>query len=535
MFDRLIENWLINVNELGYQIPFCQVLLLNGYRILHISRHGRGEHGVDIAARSPQGQLTAYQLKCGDIRLPDWRKMRDEVAELVQLPVHHPGVRKAEAHIPYLVTNGEILGDAVESIDRYAVKWESQGYPHLGILQRHELLSLFVRSHGSYLPADIVDFRQFVELYVSDFYDRVPRERLAAFLAKLVSDSNVHGRQRVKRMVESMALMSSYILEQYERVRNFISAAEGWTIVGATIMHVAEQHKLKAKDYEPSLRLAWTALERNLYDFQADTVERKNFIELSFLEGDMVNIRGARTAITLGWLAAIELIRRIIDIPAFEKGRVRDVIKREIPNLRISGESDWPIIALLSIYVEDSVGSHEGESLLVSWVQQIVAANGGRSPEGLPNPYWLQEKVLALHYRRLPPYEREHFEGQSYTVLSALDMLVRRMCRQQVGARWARVSRLGFCNYVPDNDAEWFLWRSTKGDLQIVHSKQPKSWGEWRAATRFAYRDSVPRLLLAHPEWIPPFALTYPHRMNRELTAAVDAVFGERADLASRD
>lgn len=531
MFDRLIENWLINVNELGYQIPFCQVLLLNGYKILHISRHGRGEHGVDIAARSPQGQLTAYQLKCGDIRLPEWRRMRDEVAELVQLPVHHPGVRRGETHIPYLVTNGEIIGDAVESIDRYAAKWESQGYPHLRILQRHELLGLFVESHGSYIPVELVDFRQFVELYISDFYDRVPRERLAGFLGKLVSSSKVHGRPRVKRMVESMALMSSYILEQYERVGNFISAAEGWTVVGATIMHVAEQHKMKAKDYEPSLKLAWTALERSLHKFQTDTVGRKTFIEIPFLEADTVNIRGARTAITLGWLAGVELTRSIVNLPVVDKAGVRDVIKREIPNLRISGESDRPIVAILSIYIEGTVGTREAESFLVSWVRQVVAANSGREPGGLPNPYWLQEKVLALHYGRLPPYEREYFEGQSYTVWSALDMLVRRMCRQQVAVRWALVSRLGFCNYVPDGDAEWFLWRSTKGDLQIVHSKQPKSWGGWRTATRFVHRESIPRLLLAHTEWLLPFALTYPHRMNRELTAAVDAIFGDRADI----
>jgi hypothetical protein len=27
MIEKLIENWLINVHELGYQIPFCEVLL----------------------------------------------------------------------------------------------------------------------------------------------------------------------------------------------------------------------------------------------------------------------------------------------------------------------------------------------------------------------------------------------------------------------------------------------------------------------------------------------------------------------------
>ena len=43
MYEKLIEHWLTNVNELGFQLPLCEALLAQGYSILHVSRHGRGE------------------------------------------------------------------------------------------------------------------------------------------------------------------------------------------------------------------------------------------------------------------------------------------------------------------------------------------------------------------------------------------------------------------------------------------------------------------------------------------------------------
>ena len=127
MHEKLVEHWLTSANELGYQIPFCEVLIARGFEIIHVSTHGRGEHGKDIIARSANGGLWTFQLKGGDIALSDWRRMRTEVAELVELPVRFPGVSESEAHTPVLVTNGEIRGDAIENIKRYAKLWRKNG------------------------------------------------------------------------------------------------------------------------------------------------------------------------------------------------------------------------------------------------------------------------------------------------------------------------------------------------------------------------------------------------------------------------
>src|ERR1051325_11175993 len=226
MIERLIENWLINVHELGYQIPFCEVLLTQKYTVLHVSRHGRGEHGKDVIARDPNGHLFAFQLKCGDINLREWREIRGEVEELVRLPVSVtlPTIRQEEPHTPVLVTNGEIQGDVPISINSFADAWVSAGSQRLQVWQRHELLSMFINAHGVYLPTELTDFRQFVELYVSNFNDRIPRKKLAEFLSKLVNPAIVKGKgKKIKRAIESIVLLGSYLIEPYKRADKHIS------------------------------------------------------------------------------------------------------------------------------------------------------------------------------------------------------------------------------------------------------------------------------------------------------------------------
>lgn len=87
---------------------------------------------MDVIARHPDGQLHTFQLKGPkDIDLPEWRRIQDEIRDLVQLPVIDPSIDREEPHIPFLVTNGEIVGDALSSIEEYANDWERRGCLYL--------------------------------------------------------------------------------------------------------------------------------------------------------------------------------------------------------------------------------------------------------------------------------------------------------------------------------------------------------------------------------------------------------------------
>jgi len=528
MIEKLIENWLINVHELGYQIPFCEVLLTERYTLLHVSRHGRGEHGKDLIARDSHGRLFAFQLKGGDINLTAWHAMRGEVEELVRLPVSvtAPNLRTEERHTPVLVTNGELTGDAPRSIEAFATEWERLGAPRLEIWQKHQLLGKFIAAHGSYLPTDLEDFRDFVELYVADFQDRLSRKRFAEFLIKLVNPSIARGRsRRTKRAIESMVLLGSYVIELYERMGNHVSAAEGWTIIAASIFNVAERENLAETHYKASLDLVWCGLVQNLENLQREVLDRKHFVESDSIFAETDFIRGVRTSTTLGWLATRSLIRGLEGQYDPENKRLLKVFQTARSSLRITGEADWPYIVSISLFIEKWLSSKAAEVLIESWVRSVIDANRDENIGGVPPPYWLQEKVLALRYGQLAPHKEELFTEHSYTIQSALDMMVRRLRRQFIATYWPEASRLTFCNYVPDSPDEWFLWRSSKGDLELIVPEQPASWSEWSKQVSTMKRDSVPSVIFKHPEWIMPFVLTYPQRLNRSIAAVLEALF----------
>jgi hypothetical protein len=79
--------------------------------------------------------------------------------------------------------------------------------------------------------------------------------------------------------------------------------------------------------------------------------------------------------------------------------------------------------------------------------------------------------------------------------------------------------------------AEWFLWRGYDGYTRLDNPQRRVSWSTWRQTVNQIPQNSVPQILIENSQWLLPFALTYPHRVTRELSGAIDVIFGERADL----
>src|SRR5664280_2859060 len=108
MTEKLLENWLTNTNERGYMLPFCQLLLSKGYKLLYISPHGLLEQGKDVIALNKNNKPEAFQLKNGNVTLGEWRNIKGEIDELVTIPIQHPSVSEKSNYKSWLVTNGEI-------------------------------------------------------------------------------------------------------------------------------------------------------------------------------------------------------------------------------------------------------------------------------------------------------------------------------------------------------------------------------------------------------------------------------------------
>ena len=520
MYERLIENWLTNVNELGYQIPFREVLLTLGFRILYVSSHGPGEHGKDIVARDGSGKLWAFQLKGGRIKLQEWRRMRDEVRELVELPVQFPGISRTEPFQPVLVTNGDLTTDARDNIHAYAGKWSRSGSARLDVWSGRKLLAMFVEAHGSFLPGHVEDFRLLAELYGFDPSDRIPRRKLLRLLTEIVRSESVgKTAQQRKRALESMVLSGSYLVGQYESVENYVSAVEGWTIVAAAVLYMVQRDGISPQAYEPSLSLVRHAYEGNLFRLSEEAKNAPNWVQGTLILAEP-GIFPARVGLMLGWLAAA-----VLDggRPLDERTRevVGSVLLRELPHFRMVGEVDFPRLVAVILLAEMLGHDEVARRLLLDWVSGLVGANSGKTPAGVPSPYWDQERVLRRQHGMIPTYRDEAFGRDSYTLLQSLDMAVRRGFREEVASTWPQASRITFNDFVPDEE-HWFRWRAEKGNLNVIHWPQPVSWAEWRSEQRTLGAEQLPSALSEHAEWALPFALGIPHRMNRALSALID-------------
>lgn len=533
MQEKLVEHWLTNVNELTYQLPLCEVLLAHGYAVLHVSKHGRGEHGKDIIARDPNGALTTFQLKGGDINLGAWRDIRGEVAELVELPVMLPGIDPAEPHAPILVTNGELRGDAIQNIREYSDVWHARGSGQLITWQKTELLQKFIAAHGSFLPTSLKDFRTFVELYVSDFTDRLPREKFSQFIFSLYPSDGTAIQKR--RALQSAVLTGDYIIGQYESAENHIAALEGWTVLAMLVFFAVERDGLAPAAFLPTLNLITIAFDRSARAFLKEVGASKHFVSPSLTIADEPAIRGARGLLVLGWAAALWHRARLRneDDPE-EQSLLRDlptIMRRELKHIALNTEADWPYLLSIVMFAERMETARAGEAGLFRWIEAVLRNNRKDDSNGFPSPYWLQEKALALRYGKLPLADVESFHRHTFTVHSALDMFVRRLCRQAVRGYWKRVSQLTFCDVIPDHPWGWFLWRCEEADSRMALLPLSKSWAEWRRETASVRSNCVPTTLMDHRDWLLPFALVYPHRANRDFCAILDAVFGERATL----
>src|SRR5437763_14002962 len=65
--EKTIESWLIKTNELGYTLPFAEVLVAQGHAVIHISKQNAFEQGKDLTSIGPDGTVYGYQLKGGNI------------------------------------------------------------------------------------------------------------------------------------------------------------------------------------------------------------------------------------------------------------------------------------------------------------------------------------------------------------------------------------------------------------------------------------------------------------------------------------
>ena len=185
------------------------MLVADGYRVLHSTRHCLLEFGKDVLAVAPDGVGCAFQLK-GDPggRMTVARFRADIQPQLVQLMSQAPAYPgfPAGVHRSYLVSNGQF-----EEEVQHAVRDMNGGYYASKVeLWSRGTLNDMCRRHAALLwPSELRDVRSLLELYLGDPRDQLSVVTLASMLSsvlRLGPTDEVFGRSELGRAMCSAAL-----------------------------------------------------------------------------------------------------------------------------------------------------------------------------------------------------------------------------------------------------------------------------------------------------------------------------------------
>lgn len=232
MKERLVEDWLIRINERGYEVPFCQSLLAKGYRVLRCG-HSPTEHGKDVLAVAPDGAVCAYQLKTGDFAQADMTKHHDQIVMLVETRPIHPSLPTKFKYRPYLVTTGDFKEPALSLIKELNAGWIERSLPTLEPINGRQLHVDFVALSADFWPVEAPAVRRFRELYLIDGRGDLDVQQYADFLMEILRGSK--SELDLERRAAAANLFASYLLGDFYQQRDHWSVFQGWTICASQI------------------------------------------------------------------------------------------------------------------------------------------------------------------------------------------------------------------------------------------------------------------------------------------------------------
>ena len=516
--ERVIEDWLTNCDERSYQASFVSLLIRSRHRVKYVSKHSTLEFGKDIVSTSPDGELTAYQLKAGNINLAQWREIRGEVYELVEQPVRGPSGRKLRrADRCFLVTTGTIADTVLEQLRACNADYLDKGWPEIETIDLYGLIRRFVDAFAEFVPASLGSFSELVRIYLSDGKGPIDKELLSSVLKGLLP-AREHGKKKMSRALSNLVVAAEFSSTPFRLTNNHISVIDVWTLAACRITSTARRFNLRGSQWLPWLDLCHTAIDAAGSRLLDEIHGREDYIEGDLLT-DMLVLQ-YRTTVALGYAAAVTNSRSIEGLDTREEGRnLLATVMKHFPSMRIWGEGSWNYYFNIAIALSTSPkGELAAITMMVSWLKLIC------SKQALAPPYLTVESALSPDTSE--DRDRQERVPAFYSLGSATDLLSRKMWRQTLAPLWPGISKREFAELVPDATADHFEWMIEEATLEVRQLPMRVSWGELRHES-FEQRSE---LFTDEDAWLLPYMLCcYPHRVSRKLSGELHYRTGSEA------
>jgi hypothetical protein len=518
LIERIIENWLSNTNERGYEIPFCQYLISKGHKVLWLSIHGPMEQGKDIITIDKKGVPCAFQLKSGYINDNVWGKIKREIEDLIEIPINYPGLDKKVQHRSILVTNSTMSPDVKDAIDDRNLWYKQRGRRELELILGRELLGNFLEVNGTFLPSRLPDMKSFLELFLFEGKELLSKDAFANFIETLLlaeDTSNI----KLQRKIANAILLTQYLMEPYELQKNHISIIEGWVILYSYILALVEKNDLPEKSWLQSQTLVMEKINYQLRLLKDEFLSKTDYLEDGWDGGLYYK---ARLTIVVGWLSAYELHMKEADINYHIDDRIYTSIKKLYQDMWFWGESATPLFLMMSKVCEAFGDSSFSYRIICKLAIELAFRNRGDEKNCLPNPYISIQQVINHFYGHSDEkLDLETFSGESYHLPVLVDALVRRNRRDLLNEFWKETTHIINSEFKTESKWKLLKWHCEEGSQVNYFYEKPQSWKMLKEKAFKLEKVCLPSALIKSriPHY---FLIAYPHRLTSNTYKLID-------------
>lgn len=529
MKERVLGNWLDNCNERAFGVPFCFMLLSQGYTVIHMTRHGSMEMGKDIIAIDPQGVPCAFQLKLPSskrITLAQWRnEIATQVNDLMLGKIVHPSFPSSTQHRSYLVTNRDLDEEVSRAIDDLNRGWEGRGYPEVRLetIVRGQLLKMALDNTLSLWPTELADAKIQLELLLADGRGPLPKDKVSHLMetaAKLHCDEEPPKAELIRTAAGS-ALLCALAISPWSRAENYAAEIEAWTMHIAALLAMCERWGIDWREVSSSLEIAKDAVLDLLRKLCDELRTRSHLVEGNALADPP--LRPVRVTQLVGLMSVYGLWLKTHDQE--DRGHfefVRDFCLMRGRQMVVWGEGAVPQFLAYFWFLKEIDASSYSDSVLMDLLRLISIQNGRHGPS-LADPYQDVEDVLleALGFSK----REDKPSCSSYMAKGLLHLIAKRNWKQYLREVWPNLTRLAFTEFKPRVPWQYYLWRSEYGTNISEYPPLTKNWDDLRREAIDCQDDDLPAILRQRPVLMLLFIMTYPHRATSGAVKWLDRVF----------
>lgn len=519
MIERVVEDWLANVNELGYEESFIHALIADGHIIVHKQKHGGLELGKDLITQDSDGQYHCFQLKGGNIDQSKWAEIENQITLTVTSPILHPNVRPATQFTPYLVTNGVITDQVRADIANRNVVWDQQHHRRLQLWVYGHLLEKFLSLQSSFLPTKPRDFQLFLTLYLADKREPLNCVQFSELLLAMLPAAGTT-RAELRRLFAAVIIVADYVISGYEGSSNYYAAAQGWSLLTFHLMRICEAHK-NVSDWQNSMNLLIESIDRCASALVQEALESANLMEGMLLVDEKV--WPYRLTAIMGLLSAYMLSHRLRGTRLTNEDAIFIKIGSGAGHMTMWGEFAAPSFFLTAECLCLRGAERYGIDVAVSAIKSIIEQNGKDKKGSLADPYYNDYAMIRHQVLGDPIIEdRVTFGGRSYSIKQFVEFVARRNWPTTLQRLWFHIAPIWYVEFVPEEPTDSYIWITKRGSTDGRRWNLPQRWRDLIHEACTVPSDATLLIESTFLHVLPYFVLFMPHRFTPKRARIID-------------